>query len=213
MKVSVSILSNTLKSQDIVKKINSSYIKPDFLHLDIMDGKFVKNKSWTFSEIKKIISYSNLPLDVHLMVSNPQKYIEDYALLNTNDIIFHYEAVKDINQMINLIKSYGLKVGISINPDTDVKVLFPYLNSIDLVLVMSVYPGSSGQEFISQTTLKIKRLKEEILNNNYNVSISVDGGINDENAIFCKEAGADIIVSASYIHKDISNNIDFLKKI
>ena len=211
MKVNVSILSDSLKSQDIVKKLDNS--KCDNIHIDIMDGKFVDNKTWTFSEIKKITSYSHLPLDVHLMVKDPHKYIEDYALLNTNDIIFHYEAVKDINEMINLIKSYGLKVGIAINPDTKVDVLFPYLKDLDFVLIMSVYPGKSGQSFIEETIEKIKVLKEEILKQEVKTLIEVDGGINDETALLCKEAGVDILVSASFIHKDIVNNVEILKNI
>ena len=132
MKVSVSVLSNEIKPQDIVKKLDLA--KPDYIHIDIMDGKFVSNKTWTTSEVKKFTSYSTLPLKVHLMVKNPSKYIEDYALMNTSVIIFHYEAVNDINEMINKVKSYGLKVGIAINPETNIDVLLPYLNIIDEVL-------------------------------------------------------------------------------
>ena len=211
MKVSVSVLSSSIKPQDIVKKLDNS--SADFIHIDIMDGKFVKNKSWTFGEVKKFTSYSHLPLDVHLMVNNPQKYIEDYALMNTSYLTFHYEAVKDIESIINEIKNYGLKVGISICPDTNVDVLFPYLKDIDLVLIMSVYPGKSGQSFIESSTDKIKLLKDEIIKQNVNTIISVDGGINDETAILCKDAGVDMLVSASYIHKDIINNIKYLKNL
>jgi len=211
MKVSVSILSSSIKPQDIVKKLDKT--NANYIHIDIMDGKFVENKTWTISEIKKITSYSHLPLDVHLMVDNPKKYIEDYALLNTNDIIFHYEAVKDVNEMINYIKGYGLKVGIAINPDTDVSVVYPYLKDIDIVLVMSVFPGSSGQPFIDNTPDRIKMLKDEIIKQDVKTIISVDGGINDETGLLCKEAGVDMLVSASYIHKDITNNINVLKNI
>ena len=211
MKVSVSILSNSIKPQDIVKKLDNT--KSDYIHIDIMDGKFVQNKTWTFSEIKKITSYSHLPLDVHLMVNNPEKYIEDYALLNTNDIIFHYESVKDINKMINIVKSYGLKVGIAISPDTKIEVLFPYLKDIDIVLIMSVYPGESGQSFIDNSLEKIKMLKDEINNQQVKTLIEVDGGVNDETGLLCKEAGANILVSASFIHKDILNNVNLLKKL
>lgn len=211
MKVNVSILSSTIKPQDIVKELDKT--NADYLHIDIMDGKFVDNKTWTISEITKITKNSTLPLDVHLMVNNPSKYIEDYAMLNTNDIIFHYEAVKDVNSMIDEIKNYGLKVGIAINPDTDVEKIFPYLDKIDLVLVMSVYPGKSGQSFIEESLDKIRKLKQEIQEKNLKTLISVDGGINDETGKLCKEAGVDILVSASYIHKDIKNNIDILKNI
>lgn len=211
MKVNVSILSNTLKPLDIVKELDKT--NADAIHIDIMDGKFVDNKTWTTSEIIKLTKYSNLPLDVHLMVNNPSKYIEDYAMLNTNDIIFHYEAVKDINKVINEIKDYGLKVGIAVNPDTDVKNIYDYLSNIDIVLIMSVYPGKSGQVFINEALDKIKELKDYIVNNNLKTLISVDGGINDETGKLCKEAGADILVSASYIHNDIKNNIDKLKQL
>ncbi len=211
MKVSVSILSSSIKPQDIVKKLDNT--KADFIHVDIMDGKFVENKTWTISEVKKIVSYSKLPLDVHLMVENPSKYIEDYALLNTSYITFHYEAVKDIDKMINEIKNYGLKVGIAINPETDEKVLYPYLSKIDQVLVMSVHPGKSGQSFIDNTPNKIENLKQEIINQNAKTIISVDGGINDETGKLCVDKGVDMLVSASYIHKDIVNNINTLKRL
>lgn len=211
MKVSVSVLSNEIKPQDIVKKLDLS--KPDYIHIDIMDGKFVGNKTWTTSEVKKFTSYSTLPLEVHLMVNNPSKYIEDYALMNTSIIIFHYEAVKDINEMINKVKLYGLKVGIAINPETNINVLIPYLNMIDEVLIMSVHPGKSGQSFIEESLEKISVLKNIILEGNYKTIISVDGGINNETGLLCKDAGVDELVSASYIHKDIINNIKTLKNI
>ena len=178
-----------------------------------MDGKFVENKTWTYSEVKKIISYSKLPLDVHLMVKNPEKYIEDYALLNTSYLTFHYEAVKDVQSMIDTIKNYGLKVGISICPDTEVKKVFPYLSQIDQVLVMSVVPGKSGQSFMNIALDKIQELRNEIDRIGSKCIINVDGGINDETALMCKEKGVDMLVSASYIHKDIINNIKTLKNL
>ena len=211
MKVSVSILSSTIKASDIVKKLDNT--KADYIHVDILDGKFVENKTWTYGEIKKIVSYSKLPLDVHLMVEKPEKYIEDYAMLNTSYLAFHYEAVKDINSMIELIKNYGLKVGIAINPETDESVVYPYLKDIDEVLVMGVHPGKSGQSFIETTPLKIKNIKDEILRQGANTIVSVDGGINDETATLCKEAGVDTLVSASYLHNNLRENIEVLKKL
>ena len=211
MKVSVSILSSKLKPTDITKKLDSTCA--DYIHLDIMDGKFTENKTWTLSEVKKIISYSTLPLDVHLMVNNPEKYIEEYAMMNTSYLTFHYEAVKDVEEMINKVKEYGLKVGVSICPDTNVEVLFPYLNQIDQVLVMSVVPGKSGQSFIETSPEKIRKLKEEILKQNTKTIISVDGGINNETGLLCKEAGVDMLVSASYIHQDIIQNTKILKNL
>lgn len=211
MKISVSILSSSIKASDIVKELDKT--NADFIHLDIMDGKFVENKTWTFSEIKKITSYSKLPLDVHLMVKNPEKYIEDYAMLNTTYLAFHYEAVKDINKMIDLVKNYGLKVGIAINPETNEEVLYPYLKDIDEVLVMSVHPGKSGQSFIDASVNKIKNIKDEIIKQNTNTIVSVDGGINNETALLCKEAGVDRLVSASYLHNNLKENINILKNI
>ena len=211
MKVSVSILSSSIKAADITKKLDKTVA--DYIHLDIMDGKFTENKTWTFSEVKKIISYSKLPLDVHLMVNNPEKYIEDYAMMNTSYLTFHFEAVKDVEEMINKVKEYGLKVGISICPDTNVEVLFPYLNRIDQVLVMSVVPGKSGQSFIETSPEKISKLKEEIINQGVKTIISVDGGRNEQTGFLCKEAGVDMLVSASFIHKDIINNVKLLKNI
>lgn len=211
MKVSVSILSSSIKPIDIVKQLDKTNC--DYIHVDIMDGKFVENKTWTYSEVKKMSEYSIKPLDVHLMVNDPKKYIEDYALLNTSIITFHYEAVKNIEQMIDYIKNYGLKVGIAVNPDTKVHHLFPYLKDIDQVLIMSVYPGKSGQSFIESSLEKIQILKEEIINQNLNTKISVDGGINNETGLLCKEAGANILVSASYLHKDLINNTMILKQL
>ena len=211
MKVSVSILSSSIKAADIVKKLDGSVA--DFIHIDIMDGKFVENKTWTFSEIKKITSYSKLPLDVHLMVEKPEKYIEDYAMLNTSTITFHYEAVKDIDYMIDYIQNYGLKVGLAINPDTPEDVLYPYLNKIDEIIVMSVYPGKSGQSFIETTPDKIRNLKEEIIRTNSRCIISVDGGINNETGLLCKEAGVNMLVSATYVHNNIYENIKILKNL
>ena len=211
MKVSVSILSSSIKGQDIVKKLDNT--KADYIHVDIMDGKFVENKTWTYGEVKKMVSYSKLPLDVHLMVEKPEKYIEDYAMLNTNYLTFHIEAVKNVNEMIDNIKNYGLKVGIAINPETPAEILFPYLKYIDEVLVMGVHPGKSGQSFIETTPQKIKEIKDEIINQGLNTLVSVDGGVNDETGLLCKEAGVDILVSASYLHKDLNNNINILKKL
>jgi ribulose-phosphate 3-epimerase len=211
MKVSVSILSSKIKASDIVKKLDET--ECDYIHVDIMDGKFVENKTWTFGEIKDIVKYSKKKLDVHLMVEKPTKYIDDYALLNTDRIAFHYEAVKDVNEMIEYVKNYGLKVGLAINPDTPPEVVFPYLKDLDEVLVMSVYPGKSGQSFISSSPNKIKELSEEINGQGLKTIISVDGGINDETGVLCKEAGVNRLVSASYLHKNLQENINILKKL
>jgi ribulose-phosphate 3-epimerase len=203
MKVSGSILSSKITAKEAIEIYNKTDI--DYIHLDIMDGKFVNNKSFTVSEIKKFNDISKKSFDVHLMVKNPIKYINDLALLNVNTISFHYEAVKNLDEVINLIKNYGIKVGIAINPKTDINVLIPYLNMIDIVLVMSVEPGYSGQAFIESTYNKVEKLKELIINNNSKSLIEVDGGVNIENAPILKEKGTDIIVSASYIQNNLES--------
>ncbi len=210
MKVSVSILSSSIKAIDIVKRLDET--ECDYIHVDIMDGKFVENKTWTFGEVKEFVKKSHKKLDVHLMVEKPKKYIDDYALLNTDRITFHYEAVKDVNEMIDYVKNYGLKVGLAINPDTNPEVVFPYLKDLDMVLVMSVFPGRSGQSFIEETPDRIRIIKDEIINQGLNTEVEVDGGINDETAQLCANAGVDILVSATYLHKDLLNNTHILKR-
>lgn len=210
MKVSVSILSSSIKAIDIVKRLDET--ECDYIHVDIMDGKFVENKTWTFGEVKEFVKKSHKKLDVHLMVEKPKKYIDDYALLNTDRITFHYEAVKDINEMIDYVKNYGLKVGLAINPDTNPEVVFPYLKDLDMVLVMSVFPGRSGQSFIEETPDRIKTIKDEIIKEGLSTEVEVDGGINDETAQLCANAGVDILVSATYLHKDLLNNTHVLKR-
>lgn len=210
MILSASILSKEEKGINILRKFNNTNI--DYIHLDVMDGKFVNNKVFSVSEIKKLNDISLKPFDVHLMVKNPEKYIKDLAVLNILTITFHYEAVKDINYLINFIKSFGIKVGIAINPKTDISVLTPYLNIVDQVIVMSVEPGMSGQAFIENTYEKIKELKKIIDANSFKTLIEVDGGINDTNATLLKEYGTNILVSASFIQKDL-NNIKYLKEL
>jgi ribulose-phosphate 3-epimerase len=199
MKVSISILSSTLKADKIVEVANKT--NADFIHLDIMDGKFVPNKTWTYSEIKKLTSKTSKKLDVHFMVSDPLKYIEDYAMLNTEYFVFHAESVKDINSTIESIKRVGLKPGIAVKPETNISSVFQYLNSIKQVLIMSVEPGKSGQHFMESILYKIEALRKEIDENNYDVLINVDGGINSETALLVKEKGADCVVSASYVQE------------
>lgn len=215
MKVSVSILSSFGDKKCSTKELMKVYDKTDvdYIHIDVMDGKFVDRKTFSFSDIKKSSIVTNKKLDVHLMVNNPKKYIDDYALLNTEYITFHYEAVKDTLNMINYIKNYGLKVGISINPNTPVEVLYPYLKYIDMVLVMSVECGASYQSFIYDTVSKIKKLKTEIEEQKYKILINVDGGINEETSKLVCESGADMVVSDSFIRKDIKNNIKYLKTL
>ena len=183
----------------------------DYIHVDIMDGKFVKKKTMPFKEMRNIYKYTNKRLDVHLMVKNPKKYIEDYASLNTEYISFHIESDENIEKNLQLIKEYGIKSGLAISPDTEIKELVPYLPLLDLVLVMSVEPGAGGQDFIVKTKDKIKELKILLSEYNSDVKISVDGGVNDVTKEYCTDC--DILVSGSYIINgdNLQEKIDSLR--
>lgn len=183
----------------------------DYIHVDIMDGKFVKKKTMPFKEMRNIYKYTSKRLDVHLMVKNPKKYIEDYASLNTEYISFHIESDENIEKNLQLIKEYGIKSGLAISPDTEIKELVPYLPLLDLVLVMSVEPGAGGQDFIVKTKNKIKELKILLSEYNSDVKISVDGGVNDVTKEYCTDC--DILVSGSYIINgdNLQEKIDSLR--
>jgi len=202
--ISVSILANEDKFS-LIEKVNKS--KADYIHLDVMDNKFVPNKFLTVGELEKVIKKIHKKIDVHLMVENPANYIKKIALYDIGYITIHYE-IKDFLDHIDTINNLGIRSGLSIKPSTDIEEIFPYLNKINLVLIMSVEPGASGQEFIKETGEKIKKLKEEINKRGLNVKISVDGGINDQVKEYV--ADADILVSASFALNNL-DNLDILK--
>ena len=170
-----------------------------YLHLDIMDGKFVKNKTMPFREMKHISDFTSKRLDVHLMVTNPSKYIPLYAELNTEYIVFHVEVKEDILKNLQMIKDYSIKCGLAISPNTKVSELVPYLPYLDMILIMSVVPGEGGQSFIEESEDRINEVRELINSYNVNVVINVDGGINNETVKKCKNA--DIVTAGSYIVK------------
>ncbi len=196
MKVSASFLSSKNIPEDLTK-LNDTDV--DYIHVDIMDGKFVSNKTMPFQEMKHIYQYTSKRLDVHLMVENPSKYIPLYAELNTEFITFHIEVDEDIMKNIELIKKYSIKAGLAINPDTKIHSLIPYLPYIDQVLLMSVFPGEGGQEFIMETKERLEELKSLILSYHFPIVINVDGGVNQTTRVFCEKA--DIVTSGSYIVK------------
>ena len=202
--VSGSFLSNNDKLYEI-NRLNNSNV--DYIHFDVMDGKFVSNKNITVSELPKLIDNVKKKIDIHFMVSNPDKYIEKICYYNIEYITIHYE-IKNLEDYIDKIKNYGFKVGIAIKPETDVEKIYYLLDKINLVLIMSVEPGKSGQKFIDVSD-KINKLKQEIINRKLNVKISVDGGINEEVLTYVKEA--DILVSSSFILSDLDKNVDILK--
>lgn len=192
IKISTSILSSKNRKESIIKLNNTN---TDYLHIDVMDGKFVPNYQFEVDEINNLISLSEKKIDIHLMVENPEEYLEKINhSSNIEFITIHIEINKDIKNIINKIKNKGYKIGLSIKPNTDIALLKPYIDEIDLILVMSVEPGYGGQEFIPNTINRIK----EIRNLKENIIIEVDGGIKDNNINLLKE-NTDIAVVGSYI--------------
>ena len=204
MEVSVSFLGD-YNYKELIKEINNTSC--DYIHFDVMDGRFVKTKNLDVYELKELLGISNKKNDIHLMVQNPMEYVDHLKNFNIEYITVHYEA-SDVVKSIKEIKRLGYKVGVAINPDTSYSVLEDLLDSIDLILVMGVVPGKSGQSFIPDVSSKIDNLKEIIKDRNLNVKISVDGGIN--NMVLKYVSNADILVSASYVLNDFKN-IEILK--
>ena len=179
----------------------------DLIHVDVMDGHFVPNLTIGPPVIKALRNYTNLPFDVHLMISPVHKYIKNFAEAGSDIITIHPEATENLNQSISLIKELNKKVGVSLNPNTQINIIETELSNIDLVLVMSVFPGFGGQKFIPETINKIKELNEIKKKNNYNFDIEVDGGINFSNSKDVINAGANILVSGTTVFKENNGNI------
>ncbi len=203
-KVSVSFFNSKNIEEDIIK-INSS--SADYIHIDVGDGKFIESR---FNPIKELNEYNGAltkRLDVHLMCSNPLSYIDDYSLLNTEDIIIHCEVKQDILNLLDHIKSYGIKTGLAISPDTDISFIEPFIDDIDIILIMSVVPGKSGQSFIYHTVDRIKEIKDLIKDKN--IELRVDGGIDNETV---KLVDVDTVISQSYVlNGDIEERINNLR--
>ena len=218
VEVSTSIL--TVPKDNIVKTIyNLEVGKTDYFHIDVMDGKFVEKNTYekmleSASYIKRI---SNLPLDIHLMVEDVKTAINDFIAVEPNIITFHYEACKDKQEVYDLIKNIkenNCKVGIAVKPNTKVEEIFEFLPYIHMCLIMTVEPGKGGQTLITDMVEKIEKLKEYVDNNNIEIDIEADGGINLKTAPIIKEAGANILVSGTAIvmAKDFKPIIEELKK-
>ena len=200
IKVAPSILSaNFNELYNEVKSVETA----DYLHIDVMDGHFVPNISLGSCVYKGLKNKVDLVFDVHLMISDPLKYANDFIKAGADILTFHYEALnskEQIIELINLIHEKNVKVGISIKPGTDVKVLDEFLPLIDLVLVMSVEPGFGGQSFMPVALDKIKYLKNKKVNENLKYEIEVDGGINKETSKLCVEVGCEVLVAGTYIY-------------
>jgi len=179
----------------------------DYIHIDVMDGHFVPNITIGPEVIKRLRSVTKLTFDVHLMIAPVNNFIKDFAEAGADIITFHPEATKNLSETIKLIRSFGKKVGISLNPKSSISLIKFYLEQIDLILIMSVNPGFGGQKFMPEVLEKIKILKDIIIKKKLNVDIEIDGGINFANSKQAKESGANILVSGSTIFKENNGNL------
>lgn len=214
MEIAPSVLSlDYSRFKEDLKTLNECV---KYLHFDVMDGHFVPNITFGPDILKNFRDNCDLVLDVHLMINDPFKYYLSFINSGANIITFHFEALgNDINKSISLIKeikAHNVLAGISVKPNTDIKLIEQLLKYVDLVLVMSVEPGFGGQKFMNDSLEKVKYLKEYKEINKLNYYIEIDGGINDQNALLCKSAGVDIIVAGSFVFNgDIKANIKKLK--
>ena len=214
--IAPSILSadfNNLKEE--IKLVES--LKAEYLHFDVMDGHFVPNISFGQPVLKSISKSHSLVNDVHIMISDPFKYAPEFIKAGADILTFHYEAChsdKEVFQVIDLIHDYGCKAGLSIKPGTPVDKVFPFLYSLDLVLIMSVEPGFGGQSFITDSLSKVIRLRNKIDGENIKCLIEIDGGINDQTGPLAASMGVDVLVAGSYLfgHEDLANRLERLKK-
>ena len=212
--IAPSMLScNFGKLKEEIEMVNQS--EAGWFHLDIMDGVFVPNITFGTPILEVFKEYATKHLDAHLMIVNPENYIEKFASLGANTITVHYEACDNLQNTINQIKKLNVKAGVAINPDTDVSVLYSLINEIDLICLMSVFPGFSGQKFIPDTFERLEKLKKIITDKNSKALIQIDGGVSTDNAKKLVSLGADILVAGSFVFKseDASTTIKKLNSV
>ena len=196
--VSPSLLSaDFLNLQGDVEMLNNS--AADWLHLDVMDGVFVPNISFGFPVMNRLKEITNKPLDVHLMIVQPEKFVDEVAAMGAHIMNVHYEACTHLHRVVQTIKAAGMKAGVTLNPHTPVALLNDIIEELDMVLLMSVNPGFGGQQFISHTLSKVDQLKNLILQKNLDTLIQVDGGVDLETGKQLVDAGADILVAGSFV--------------
>ena len=210
VKISPSLLAaDFINLKDELKRLEEN--KADMLHFDIMDGTFVPNISFANPILKQVKANTNIPLDVHLMIDRPHRYIEEFAK-SASYLGFHYEAGSDVAATLKQIKDCGCKSCLTIKPCTKAEDIFPFLPLCDMVLVMSVEPGFGGQSFMPESLDKVKALRKEIDQNGYNCLIEIDGGINGETAPLAISAGVDVLVAGSYLFGDkMGERMTYLK--
>lgn len=200
MIVSPSLLSADFGNlQRDVEMLNES--QADWLHIDVMDGVFVPNISFGFPVMEYIKKYAKKPLDVHLMIVEPQKFVAEVKACGAEYMTVHYEACTHLDRVVNLIKDHGMKAGVSLNPHTPISVLEEIITEVDLVLLMSVNPGFGNQKFIPYSVEKVRKLKELIERTGSKALIEVDGGVNMETGKLLADAGADAVVAGSFVFK------------
>lgn len=199
VKVAPSMLSaDFLHLEKDVDMVNAN---ADIFHLDIMDGTFVPNISYGFPVVEAIASRASRPLDAHLMIVHPEKYVERFARAGVEMLSFHLDAAGDPSGVLGQIRENGMKPGLAINPDIEVDRLFPYIRECGFIVIMSVFAGFGGQKFIESTYGRVERLKKEILSQGADCAIEVDGGVSPDNASALADAGADILVAGSSVFR------------
>ena len=212
IKIAPSILSADFANlEKEISILNNS--EADYIHVDVMDGHFVKNLTFGPPVIEKIRNHSTKPFDVHLMIESVDQYLESYSKAGADIITIHPETTNNLDNAISKIKSLGKKAGISLNPDVSLDKVLPVIKTIDLVLIMSVYPGFAGQKFIPDVLEKVKILREKINKENLDVEVEIDGGINIDTAKLAKKAGANVLVAGTAVYSEnkVLENIKLLK--